>query len=156
MLCHCCHVGGQKQYLLWEIRSFFMQKVFHCFSPPTWLPWKPSVYSICQSLSYMYFYCIHAPVCSLFIYINTVEPSWATTSRKQPPLLNDHLTKISIGSFFSQIALSETSCKWPPKPPIKGGHLWEVALNCTWLRCFLRIPWVCTYQQTCTCTCSML
>ena len=29
--------------LPWEIRSIFMQNCFHCFSPPTWLPWKPSI-----------------------------------------------------------------------------------------------------------------
>ena len=29
MLHHCCHVGGQKQYIcVWEIRSIFMQNCF--------------------------------------------------------------------------------------------------------------------------------
>ena len=33
-----------------------------------------------------------------------------------PPLFSDHLTKLPIGSSISQIAISETSCKRPPKP----------------------------------------
>ena len=38
---------------------------------------------------------------------------------ERPPLLSDHLTKIPIGSSVSQIAISETSCKRPPKADIK-------------------------------------
>ena len=33
---------------------------------------------------------------------------------ERPLLVKDHLTKISIGSSISQIALSETFRKWPP------------------------------------------
>ena len=44
------------------------------------------------------------------------------------PLISDHLTKIPIGSSVSQIAISETSRKPPPKPDIKGGRLREVPL----------------------------
>ena len=33
---------------------------------------------------------------------------------ERPPLLSDHLIKISIGSSVSQIAISETSSKRPP------------------------------------------
>ena len=33
---------------------------------------------------------------------------------ERPPL-SDHLTKLPIGSSVSQIAISETSCKRPPK-----------------------------------------
>ena len=40
------------------------------------------------------------------------------TSPKRPPLLSDHLTKISIGSSVSQIAISKTS----PKPPLLSDH----------------------------------
>ena len=48
---------------------------------------------------------------------------------ERPPLLSDHLTKILIGSSISQIAISETSCKRPPKQPdVKRGHLQEVPL----------------------------
>ena len=43
-------------------------------------------------------------------------------------LESDHLTKLPIGSCASQIAISETSRKWPPKPDIKGGRLREVSL----------------------------
>ena len=28
--------------LPWEIKIYFYAKLFHCFSPLTWLPWKPS------------------------------------------------------------------------------------------------------------------
>ena len=47
---------------------------------------------------------------------------------ERPPLLCDHLTKIPIGSSVSQIAISETFRKRPPKPDIKVSHLWEVPL----------------------------
>ena len=45
MWCHCCHVGGQKQYIFSPLGSkiYFHAKLFHCFSHPTWLPWKPSI-----------------------------------------------------------------------------------------------------------------
>ena len=60
---HCCHVGGQKQYIFSPlgnkilIRSisfflffiYFHAKLFHCFSPPTCLPWKPSILIILQA-----------------------------------------------------------------------------------------------------------
>ena len=36
------------------------------------------------------------------------------TSRKRPPLISDHLTKILIGSSVSQIAISETPYDRPP------------------------------------------
>ena len=42
---HCRHVGGQKQYIFSPLgnKIYFQAKLFHCFSPPTWLPWKPSI-----------------------------------------------------------------------------------------------------------------
>ena len=50
MLRHCRHVGGQKQYIFsLGNKIYFHAKLFHCFSPPTWLPWKPSIlYSMSQ------------------------------------------------------------------------------------------------------------
>ena len=45
---------------------------------------------------------------------HTVEHPWATTSRKRPLLLSDHLTKVRIGSSLSQIAIIESSRKRPP------------------------------------------
>ena len=43
-----------------------------------------------------------------------------------PPLLSHHLlTKTPIGSSLSQIAISETSHKWPP-PISDHGRLWEL------------------------------
>ena len=41
----CRHVGGQKQYIFSPLASeiYFHAKLFHCFSPSTWLPWKPSI-----------------------------------------------------------------------------------------------------------------
>ena len=39
MLRHCRHVGGQKQYIFsLGNKIYFHAKLFHCFSPPTWLP----------------------------------------------------------------------------------------------------------------------
>ena len=42
---HCCHVGGQKQYIFSPLgnKIYFHAKLFHCFSPPTWPPWKDSI-----------------------------------------------------------------------------------------------------------------
>ena len=42
---HCRHVGGQKQYIFSPLgnKIYFHAKLFHCFSPPTWLPLKPSI-----------------------------------------------------------------------------------------------------------------
>ena len=40
---HCCHVGGQKQYIFSPLgnKIYFHAKLFHCFSPlPRWPPWK--------------------------------------------------------------------------------------------------------------------
>ena len=51
-------------------------------------------------------------------------------SHKCEPGLSDHLTKIPIGSSFSQIAISESSRKRSPKTDIKGGRLREVPLYC--------------------------
>ena len=45
------------------------------------------------------------------------------TSCKQPPLLIDHLTKILTGSSISQIAISETS---PKQPPLLIDHLTKI------------------------------
>ena len=45
MLHHCRHVGGQKQYIFSPLgnKIYFHAKLFHCFSPPTWLTWKPFI-----------------------------------------------------------------------------------------------------------------
>ena len=51
-----------------------------------------------------------------------VEPPWATTSRKRPPNQNPD------GSYASQIAISETSPKRPPKPDIEGVAYQKVPL----------------------------
>ena len=41
---HCRHVGGQKQYIFSPLgNKIYHAELFHCFSPPTWLPWKPSI-----------------------------------------------------------------------------------------------------------------
>ena len=42
---HCRHVGGQKQYIFSPLgnKIYFHAKLFHCFTPPTWPPWKPSM-----------------------------------------------------------------------------------------------------------------
>ena len=39
------HVGGQKQYIFSCLgnKIYFYAKLFHCFGPPTWPPWKPSI-----------------------------------------------------------------------------------------------------------------
>ena len=63
-----------------------------------------------------------------FAKVHTVEPPWATASRKRPPLLSDNLTKILIGSSVSQIAICETSRKRPPKSDINGVRLRGVPL----------------------------
>ena len=47
MLRHCRHVGGKKQYIFSPLgnKIYFHAKLFNCFSPPTWPPWKPSIVS---------------------------------------------------------------------------------------------------------------
>ena len=44
---HCRHVVGQKQYIFSPLgnKTHCHAKLFHCLSPPTWPPWKPSIHS---------------------------------------------------------------------------------------------------------------
>ena len=46
------------------------------------------------------------------IYLNTVEPLWATTSCRQPPLLSDHFVNSRLISQSNSVI--NTSHKWPP------------------------------------------
>ena len=74
MLRHCRHFGEQKQYIFSPLGNniYFHAKLFHCFSAPSWLPWKPSILKAwgyasgvpllpvkrdwCAHYSYYYFY----------------------------------------------------------------------------------------------------
>ena len=45
MLRHIRRVGGQNQYIFSSLgnKIYYDAKLLHCFSPPTWLPCKPSI-----------------------------------------------------------------------------------------------------------------
>ena len=45
MLRHIHRVGGQNQYIFSSLgnKIYYDAKLLHCFSPPTWLPCKPSI-----------------------------------------------------------------------------------------------------------------
>ena len=58
--------------------------------------------------------------CVPHLFLTTVEPPWATTSRKRLPNQNP--------DWFLRQSNYITYRKRPPKPDIKGGRLWEIPL----------------------------